>query len=256
MKPIGHRIIRLEEVHSTNTLLLENEQYMDEHGLVALARHQTQGRGRMGRTWTSLSGRQLQFSVVLHPPLRAEELPAMSLVCGLAVARALEESNGLSPRLKWPNDVLIEGRKVCGILVESRPGTSGEQRLVVGIGINCRGPSADYPEDIRGGLTTLEEALTILGRGPVDEEEVLQAVLAELESLHERLVRGEMSLVLEEWKHRAVLKGQRVALDTPAGRREGQPLDITSEGYLLIELDGGERIRQISGEVLWLEPLH
>ena len=112
MKPIGHTIIRLDEVESTSTLMLEDSAYLENHGLVVIARHQTGGRGRMGRRWASLPGGQLQFSLVLHPNLPPQEVPLLSLVSGLAVARALEDVLALRPALKWPNDVLLGGGKV------------------------------------------------------------------------------------------------------------------------------------------------
>ena len=124
-RPIGHHVVRLEEVESTNTLVLQNPDYLEHHGLVVLARHQTGGRGRMGRRWASLPGQQLQFTVVLHPILPPEDFSIFSLLGGVAVAQAVEERVGLSPRLKWPNDIMVDGGKVCGILLESRPGPAG-----------------------------------------------------------------------------------------------------------------------------------
>jgi BirA family biotin operon repressor/biotin-[acetyl-CoA-carboxylase] ligase len=251
MRPIGHTILRLEETPSTNTLVLETEEYLADHGLVVLARHQTAGRGRMGRHWASVPGAQLQFSVVVHPAVRAEEVPLLALVSGLAVAQALEGLLGLSPRLKWPNDVLLDGRKVCGILLEAKPapGTGQPPRLVIGIGLNCQGRAEDYPPDLRERVTTLAE---VYG-APVDNEEVLQAVLERLNALYDRLVAGERPALLAEWRRCAALAGRRVRVQTPQGLREGHARDITGEGYLLVELEGGTRHVQVSGEVAWLD---
>lgn len=247
--PIGAEIVRLEEVESTNTLVLERPSYLERHGLVVLARHQTGGRGRMGRHWASLPGRQLQFSVVLHPDFRAEDFPVVSLVAGLAVAQGIREATGLAPRLKWPNDVMHEGRKLCGILVEGKPGSGGRPRLVVGIGINCNGRAADFPEPLRERLTTLAE-----GTGAaVDAEALLAAVLARLDALYARLAAGGKAALLDEWRAAALLgPGQRVRLSASAGGGEGVPEDITAEGYLVVRLADGSRSVQVSGELEWL----
>jgi BirA family biotin operon repressor/biotin-[acetyl-CoA-carboxylase] ligase len=248
MRPIGHTILRLEEIASTNSLLLDNEDYLENHGLVAVARHQTGGRGRMGRRWASLPGAQLQFSLVLHPRLEQDDLPAVSLVAGLAVAEALEAQFGLRARLKWPNDVFLAGRKVCGILVEGRPGRGGRPRLVVGIGINCHGRAEDFPPELQAVVTTLAQAVG----GPVDAEALLQNLLARLDDLLRRLEGGEKAVLLAEWTRRALLEGQRVRMSTGDGAREAVPLGLSAEGYLILQADNGERFVQVSGDLEWL----
>lgn len=250
MPAIGEEILRLEEVVSTNTLALETPEYLERHGLVLLARHQTGGRGRVGRQWASLPGRQLQFSVVLHPAFPVEDFPLVALVAGLAVGEALVAELGVRPQLKWPNDVLVGGRKVCGILVEARSGRNGQPRLVVGIGINCNGAAADFPPELHGRVTTLAEA----AGDPVAPEGLLTAVLARLEAACTRLDGGDKPGLLADWRRYGLLgEGLRVRFRTEAGEREGVPADLTPEGYLRVRLpDGSERV-QVSGELEWLE---
>lgn len=248
MPAIGHTILRLDEVGSTNTLVMETPAYLENHGLVVLARHQTAGRGRIGRKWVSLPDAQLQFSVVLHPPLPREELPVVSLLAGLAVAEALEAALGLAPVLKWPNDVLLEGRKVCGILMELKQGAQGGLRLVVGIGLNCLGGEEGFPPELRDRLTTIEQAA---GR-PVDKEAVLQAVLAALQAWYDRLTAGGRPALLDAWERRSDMIGKTLRYPTPAGPREGRAAGLTEEGYLLIETAEGGRHIHAAGEVEWL----
>jgi BirA family biotin operon repressor/biotin-[acetyl-CoA-carboxylase] ligase len=249
MPALGHEIVRLEEVSSTNTLAMQRPEYLERHGVVVLARHQTGGRGRMGRHWASLPGRQLQFSVVLHPAFPAHDFPAVALVAGLAVAQALESELGLHPQLKWPNDVLLDVRKVCGILVEGTTGAGGKPRLVVGIGINCLGSSDDFPAELRDSLTTCEHGA---GR-PVDCEALLRAVLGRLDEGCRRLGAGERPALLAEWRAYGLLgEGQRVRLPTQQGHREGVPVALSPEGYLLVLLDDGTRVTQVSGELEWM----
>lgn len=247
--PIGHHVVRLEEVESTNTLVLETPDYMEHHGLVVLARHQTGGRGRMERRWASLPGKQLQFTVVLHPILPPEELPIFSLLAGVSVAQSVEARVGLHPRLKWPNDIMVDGGKVCGILLESRPGPNGAQRLAVGIGLNCQGAPDDFPEAIRPLVNTLANAA---GK-PVEMEPLLEEILKTLEYWHGRVTAGEKHALIEAWTARGLLEGQRVRVDTEGGMRDCRPLGLTAEGYLLVEGENGERFVQISGDLEWLE---
>ncbi|MCH8074248.1 MAG: biotin--[acetyl-CoA-carboxylase] ligase [SAR324 cluster bacterium] len=248
-RPIGHHVVRLEEVESTNTLVLQNPDYLEHHGLVVLARHQTGGRGRMGRRWASLPGQQLQFTVVLHPILPPEDFSIFSLLGGVAVAQAVEERVGLSPRLKWPNDVMVDGGKVCGILLESRPGPAGAPRLAMGIGLNCLGSPEDFPEEIRPLVNTLSNAA---GK-PVEMEPLFEHILNTLEYWHGQVTAGDTRALIEAWTARGLLRGQRVRVDTEEGMRECSPLGLTAEGYLLVEGDNGERFVQISGDLEWLE---
>ena len=252
MTKIGHTIHRLDTVASTNTLLLEKEDWLDIHGLVLTALHQTGGRGRMGRRWESVPGAQLQFSVVVHPVLKIEEVPLLALAAGLAVADALALVQGVAPELKWPNDVLIGGKKVCGILVEGRPSKAGgasRNRVVIGIGINCQGGAGDFPPELSNLLTTLAEAS---GR-PVENEQVLQQVLANLEDRYLQLQSGGRLELLDDWRARAVLQGRSVSLETPGGTRRGVARNISDSGYLMVELDSGEMHQQVSGDVTWLD---
>jgi BirA family transcriptional regulator, biotin operon repressor / biotin---[acetyl-CoA-carboxylase] ligase len=250
MPATAHEIVRLDEVDSTNSAVLKRPEFLERAGLVLLAQHQTGGRGRLGRRWVSLPGRQLQFSVVLHPRFPTADYPLVAMAAGLAVAQALQTELALPPALKWPNDVLLGGRKVCGILVEGTSGAGGQHRLVVGIGINCLGSAADFPPELRTLLTTCEEQA---GR-PVAGEPLLHAVLARLDAACERLERGEKPALLADWRALGLLgPGQRVRVHTPRGEREGVPEDLTPEGYLLVRLADGSAVTQVSGELEWLD---
>ena len=248
MKPIGHTILRRETVTSTNTLILNDEALLANHGLVMTAQHQTAGRGRMGRAWASIPGAQLQFSVVVHPRMREADVPVIALIAGLAVAGGIWEATGLAARLRWPNDVFLAGRKVCGILVEAKPDAAGHSRLVIGIGINCQGQAEDFPPDVVPILITLAQAS---GR-PVDNEQVLQAVLAHLERLLHRLEAGEKPALLAEWLRFADVQGARVRLPTPRGPVTATVEGVNAEGYLTARDDIGGRYVIVSSDIEWL----
>ncbi len=247
-KPIGHAIIRLEEVESTNTLVMDTPHYLDNHGLVVIAAHQSGGRGRVGRKWASLPGTQLQFSVVLHPPLSREEVPVISLVAGLAVGKSLAVLPGLRPLLKWPNDVFLGPGKVCGILVEMKV-AGAAPRVVVGIGLNCLGAPRDFPPEVRALVTTVSHETG----GPVDMERLFADVLASLQREYDRLVAGQKSALLDEWSAMAGLAGRPLRYPAPEGLLPGKALGLTEEGYLLIETPSGATHVHASGELEWTD---
>ena len=248
MNPIGHQIIRLDETESSNTMILNNPAYLENHGMVLVADHQTAGRGRVGRKWVSLPGKQLQFSVVIHPTLPREQVPLMSLMAGVVVAEVLESNLSLKPKLKWPNDVQLGDKKVCGILIELKTLKRKEPWLVVGIGINCLGQSDAFPADVRGLLTTLEEH----AEGEIDREILLSGILAGMEKWFQRLVAGESEALLDAWRERAELEGKRVRFPTSRGPEEGDVKGISEEGFLLVETAEGEGFALSSGIVEWL----
>jgi BirA family biotin operon repressor/biotin-[acetyl-CoA-carboxylase] ligase len=139
-------------------------------GAVAAADEQSEGRGRLGRSWHAPAETSLLFSIVLVPPVPAERLPELSLVAGQAVADAIAAETGLTPALKHPNDVLIRGRKVAGILAEASEG-----RVVLGVGINVSQGEADLPSDVDA------TSLALAGASGVDRAELLARVLEQLE---------------------------------------------------------------------------
>ena len=243
---LGHTVIRLKEAASTNSLVMETPDYLGNHGLVLLAGHQTAGRGRVGRKWASVPGLQLQFTVVLHPPLPREQVSIISLLAGLAVGECLKSLPGLQPLLKWPNDVILNGRKVCGILVEMKQVQTGP-RLALGIGLNCLGAPEDFPPDVRGLLTTLSHE----AGAPVEMEAVFKAVLEALQSRYQRLLHGGKAALLEDWSALADLPGRAVRYPTAEGERRGEALGLSPEGYLLIATSEGGTHVHASGELEW-----
>ena len=150
-------------------------------GAVVAADEQTEGRGRLGRTWVAAPGTSLLFSVNLRPPVQAPRLPELSIVAGLATAGAIRQVTGLLPEIKLPNDLLVEGRKLAGILAEAR-----EDRVVLGLGVNVNVPPEDLPKEVDREPTSL---LTELGRA-VDRAPLLAAILFELERRYDAWVAG------------------------------------------------------------------
>ena len=170
----GHPYLFAEVCPSTQKLL------EDEHseGAVALTEEQTEGRGRLGRTWVSPAGVSLLFSVLLEPPVESARLPELTVVAGEAVREAIAEVTGLAPEIKLPNDVLIGGRKTAGILAEAREG-----RVVLGIGVNVNLAESDLPE-------ASATSLLVETGGEVDRAELLVEILDRLERHYDRWAKA------------------------------------------------------------------
>jgi BirA family transcriptional regulator, biotin operon repressor / biotin---[acetyl-CoA-carboxylase] ligase len=229
---LGIPYLYAERVGSTQDRLRDDAL---PHGAVAVAEHQTAGRGRSGRVWEDEPSQGLLFSVLLRPPAGAP-LPQLSLVAGLAVASALEREAEVETHVKWPNDVLAGGEKLAGILLEA-PGVT----VVCGIGINVNQEREGLPPQTRAPATSLR---LVAGRA-FDRGMLLAAVLAELEASYGRWLAGGFSGLAGELEARNALRGRRVRVDGAAGTAAA----IADDGRLTVELDGGGTVLVESGEV-------
>jgi BirA family transcriptional regulator, biotin operon repressor / biotin---[acetyl-CoA-carboxylase] ligase len=237
------------ECGSTNDLAAERARAGAPAGLVIVADAQTAGRGRMGRTWHSPADENLYLSIVLRPARPPSEIPPITLLAGAAVARALQ-TFGLTPRLKWPNDVeLIDEtgrrRKVCGVLTEMASAGGSALHVVVGIGINAN--AVDFPPEIAERATSLRRAL---GRA-IDRLELLAALLDALEPLCLKFDRRGPAAAVEAFEaHAAFPAPCRVtAPGRPGERLEGIALGVEPDGALRLQDQTGHIHRVISGEL-------
>jgi BirA family biotin operon repressor/biotin-[acetyl-CoA-carboxylase] ligase len=229
---IGEPRIDVDECESTQLLLSPD----DPEGAVAVADHQTAGRGRLGRSWVAPPGTAIAVSVLLRPP-RDRKLAQVPLVGGLAAAEAVEEELGLSSQIKWPNDVMVNRRKVAGALAEARDGA-----VVLGIGINVNQTRDELPRDVRQPVASLR---TIDGREH-DRAALLTDLLARLDRFYGAWREGELEAVFHDIGSRDFLRGRRVSADGVAGTAIG----ITRSGALEVELDGEHRLIE-TGEVTY-----
>jgi BirA family transcriptional regulator, biotin operon repressor / biotin---[acetyl-CoA-carboxylase] ligase len=173
----GH-VYRYEELCTSTQRLLHDD---DPEGAVAVAEEQTEGRGRLGRTWHAPARTSVLVSVLLRPEIEPSRLPELSLVAGGAVAEAIADVTGVDPAIKFPNDVLVGGRKVAGILAESSEG-----RVVLGVGVNANQTTDELPGDAQTQPTSLRVELG----EPVDRATLLAAILLRLERAYDRWVTG------------------------------------------------------------------
>jgi len=272
---IGNHIIRLKEIDSTNSYLKDKSELLQRNGLVVIAEMQVSGRGRAGRKFTSVIGNNVTFSVVLHPNLPLEEIQIFALLAGVAVARVLE-NYVKNIRLKWPNDVLVNEKKICGILLETIniPDHSFPV-LIMGIGLNTKGCPHDYPEELQNIVTTIESEMSPISdisskteSAPVlNNESIFQQLLLELDSCLEKFslvsantqnsdktTSGRSSLQ-QEWLQRAKALGRKVcSLNNVEERVKdsgtvGIIEGLTREGYLQIRTDSGQILTHVSGDI-------
>jgi len=237
---LSRKIIRLTRVDSTQRVAFELAERGAADGTVVVADTQTAGRGRRGRVWQDEPGDSLLTSVIVRSQLRVVDLPKLSLAAALAVAEAIEATTGLRARLKWPNDVLVNGRKLAGILLESR--IVAEPVVVAGIGINLRQRS--FPEELAQTATSVGlEAGRAVGR-----DELLEAVLAAFDRWRTRLERDGFAPLRERWLALADTIGRAVTV----GEHAGVAVDLAADGALVLQEAQGVR-HVVAGEVLGSE---
>jgi BirA family biotin operon repressor/biotin-[acetyl-CoA-carboxylase] ligase len=238
-RTVGKRILYFQELSSTMDEAARLAEAGAEEGTVVVAETQNAGRGRFGRTWVSSIG-NLYLSVVFRPSPLA--LAQLNVVAGVAVARAIRKTTGLSPRIKWPNDVLVAGKKVAGILVETVAQGSEICYSVVGIGINIT-LDDDKAAALDGQATGLEEAAGCT----VDRSGVLRQLLTDLDSLYLQSAAGKSPQ--PEWKGLLDTLGQRVRITWRDETWVGQAEQVDEMGNLLLRLDDGNLVTMTAGDV-------
>jgi BirA family biotin operon repressor/biotin-[acetyl-CoA-carboxylase] ligase len=244
-REIGRVLHVHDEVTSTNDLAMALAESGAPHGTAVVAERQARGRGRLGRAWDSPAGLGLWASVVLRPEVPAAQAPAMTLAAGLAAAEAIEAEADVAAALKWPNDVLLDGRKVAGILTELRTRDQAVAHLVVGIGINVHQGVADFPPDLAETAISIRQAA---GRA-VSRVRLLQCLFARLEAWSQRFVAEGSGAVVAAAAARMPMLGQRVVAVAGTERWEGTAARLDGDGALVIALPGGGTRRVLAAEV-------
>jgi BirA family biotin operon repressor/biotin-[acetyl-CoA-carboxylase] ligase len=233
------RVVRLERVDSTQASAFALAAGGAEDRTVVVADYQAAGRGRRGRTWDAAPGQSLLATILVRPRLAPAQWPAYSLVTAVAVAETLARTAGLAARLKWPNDVLIAGRKIAGILLESRSvGDTATAVVAVGIGVNLA--QRAFP----AGLAARATSVAIEVGRVVPRDTVLATLLEAFDEWRARVEGDGMATVRARWLALADTIGRRVSIDGVSG----VAVDLDPDGALVLE-DGGRRHRVVAGEV-------
>jgi BirA family biotin operon repressor/biotin-[acetyl-CoA-carboxylase] ligase len=233
------------ETDSTQHVARELARAGAAEGTTVIAERQTAGRGRLGRSWHSPPGRNLYCSVVLRPALEPAAVPQVGLVVGLAVADAVAETTGLRPAIKWPNDVLLGGRKVAGILTEMEAEVERVHHVIAGIGVNLNLEARAFPRELRGKATSLRVAT---GRR-IDRAAFTAGLLAALEARYGRFLTGGFPSVRSEWESYSALTGRTVVAAAPGDEVAGRVLGLDADGALRVRCPDGSVARVVAGEV-------
>jgi BirA family biotin operon repressor/biotin-[acetyl-CoA-carboxylase] ligase len=240
---LGRTLLARASVDSTNDVAWEALADGLPDGTTVVADQQTKGRGRAGRSWHTAPGLGLALSVGLHPGCDREGLGLLPLVAGLALGRALDRL-GVATRLKWPNDVLWERRKLAGVLCEARKLADGEDAVVIGVGVNVGQRENDLPPELRELATSLA-----LAGCATDRESVAAEFLDALEPLWDEVEEGGHERVLGAWKEHAGGWGELVTVRTPTGPLSGRTRDLDPTGALVLEREDGRLVTVWAGDV-------
>lgn len=229
---------------STNLLAKQAGEGEAPHGALFVANEQTAGRGRRGRSWQSPPGANIYFTILLRPRFAPEQASMLTLVMAHSVAAAIYRLTGLDVGIKWPNDVLLDGKKVCGILTEMSVEREYIHYVVCGVGINVA--PQEFPEEIREHATSVE---MIYGKA-ISKGELLQYVMEELERDYDAFVAaGDLTPLLESYNSRLVNRRRRVRVMDPKGEWEGTARGINERGELLVEDEENGITAVYAGEV-------
>jgi BirA family biotin operon repressor/biotin-[acetyl-CoA-carboxylase] ligase len=226
------------ELGSTNTWLLEAAESGVPEGTVVVADRQSAGRGRLGRSWESAPGSGLLTSLLFRPRLEAHDLFSVAALGTLAVRDAIDVTAGIQAGVKWPNDLVVDGAKVAGVLSETRGVGTAELAVVVGIGINVR-----WPMPGRDATEFNATCLDALAGRPVDREGLLEALLEAVEARRPMLddARGRFALI-RELESRTVTIGRPVRVELGEESFSGTAVSLDDMGHLVVDTDGGRRV--------------
>lgn len=245
---LAREIHHFEETDSTNRVALELAGQGAEHGVTVVAEAQSAGRGRLGRSFFSPAHRNLYSSTVLRPAISLAEAPAWILASAVAVADAVAETVGDDDavEIKWPNDVLLGGRKTCGILMELGAEATRVAWLVLGIGVNLNVDPAGFPEAFRAHATSL----AAFRGAPVSRADFARRLYERLETTLDACATGGFRGIMPRFEARFRMKGRRVTVrELDGSERTGRVRGTDADGALLLETDGGRVQRFVAGDV-------
>ena len=240
----ARELILLEETDSTNVQAAKAAAEGAPHGTLVTAEKQTAGRGRRGRTWESPAGKNLYFTLLLRPQFGPEKASMLTLVMACSVGRTIRQMTGLSCGIKWPNDIVVNGKKVCGILTEMSVGTDKIDHVLIGVGINVG--LQEFTPELRDRATSLENETGC----EVEREALLVAIMQAFEEDYELFAKwGGLRPLLDEYQSMLLNRDARVRVLDPLGEYEGTALGITETGELKVLTDDGRITEVYAGEV-------
>ena len=241
---VGKNLYVYNEVTSTNTIARFLSENGVENGSVVISEKQSSARGRSGKSWASPLG-GIWLSIILAPDVDHSKLPLITLATGVAVARTLEKIGVENPEIKWPNDIIINDKKVCGILTEAVTKSNAIENVIVGVGIDANLDMNQLPEELQDETTTIKIEL---GREE-NENLLIKIFLEEFENINELFNHEEYEKILKEWRKRSYTIGKTVEVRKPFNKfYDAYVIGISKEGALVVEKNDGSLEKVISGE--------
>lgn len=241
----GRNLTILQKTDSTQTEAEKLAREGAPEGTLVVAEEQTSGRGRQGRVWHSPPGRGVWMSAVLRPEGPLTAVPQLTLLTAVAVCRAIRSVSGVEAGIKWPNDLLADGRKLCGILLESVVEDGRVLHCIMGIGIDANLSESDYPEELRGRVTSLRRESGV----PVDRSALIAAVMNEFETLYALYAERGFGPIRLLWESLSVTLGREIAVRDARGELRGIAHGLGEHGELLMRTEDGQVSPVYSGDI-------
>ena len=244
-KTFGKHVHHYFQVGSTNDVAFQLAQEGAVEGTLVVSEEQTSGRGRLGRSWYSQKNLGIYMSLILRPQLRPLHAPVLNLAVAVAVSRAIEQACDLAADIKWPNDILVNGKKCCGILTEMSADLDQIKYLVVGIGINVN--QHTFPSSLQGQASSL----LLEGGRRFSRMELILALLRNLENLYLEFQEKGRQVILDQWVRRSSFShGKEVSVDLSDREIHGMTLGLGTQGALRIKLGDGQIEEIMTGDVI------
>ena len=245
---IGQKIHYFAEIASTSDVAKDLATLGAKEGTIVIAEVQTCGRGRLGRDWLSPKG-GIWLSIVLRPEIKAKDTFKITFLTAVAVAKTIRKMFKLNAEIEWPNDVLVNGKKVCGILTETSIRGETADFVIVGVGVNTNFDVALFPEHLKNTVTTLAAEI----KKEVDREKILHNLLEELDVYYRMFKENKFDSILEEWKQLNRLFGANVEVVSFNEKIMGQAVNVDQNGALVVKLADGTTRKVYSGDITLLQ---
>jgi BirA family transcriptional regulator, biotin operon repressor / biotin---[acetyl-CoA-carboxylase] ligase len=242
---IGRDIRVFEETTSTNDVVERLARDGVKEGVVVFAESQTKGRGRLGRKWISPARQGLWFSILLRPQLRPTSVTQLTIAAATALFRAVYSQTGVKPEIKWPNDILIDGKKVAGILTELSAEPDKVKYIILGVGVDVNLSATDFPPELRKIATSLR----VEAGQKINRAELAVKILQELDKDYQRVCSGQFESVANEWEEHCSTIGHNVTINIGDRKIQGCAESLDTDGALLIRTQHGHLERIIGGDV-------
>lgn len=237
-----------QKIDSTNSVAYQLAMQGAEEGEVVIAESQEKGRGRLGRKWFSPPYLNLYISIILRPEILPTQASMITLLSAVATAEAIKKYSNITPTIKWPNDILIRGRKIAGLLNEINSELDRVHFIILGIGININIDKKDFPEEIREYATSLK----IETGSQISRKEFICILLKEIEDWYKDFLKEGNKPILDAWRKWADIKDKMVRISSFKESFNGKAIDIDSDGALLIKNKNGEIKRVLAGDIEYL----